>query len=178
MHPDIPQLIKAMEKRESSEAEVLINSISREHWKEYLASTRISDLRRLYDYLAKAEGRKPRGHQFSCMAPLLNVKGERVMNPGDKCELLADYFQEKLTERTNKGLRKGARKGKNQPPGEYREVCNQEHELFREVEVRKAVYAQAGEKATGPDKIPSEVYRNMPVTVSYLCELYLYLSGL
>ena len=68
-HPDIPQLIKAMEDGSYEEAEHLTRNINREHWKEFLASTTTSDISGMYDYLAKAEGRKPKNYRYACAAP-------------------------------------------------------------------------------------------------------------
>ena len=43
-HPDIPQLRKAMETDGYAEAENLITQINREHWRDFLANARLSDI--------------------------------------------------------------------------------------------------------------------------------------
>ena len=132
-HPDIPQLIKAIDAGEYEEAEHLTRSINREHWKEYLASAKISDISGMYDYLAKAEGRKPQSYRFACTAPLTNSQGDKVIKAEDKCDLLADYFQDKLTEKalpkdkTKNNLRSRSQSPKSQKDMNKHSLCSIYH---------------------------------------------------
>ena len=128
---------------DSAVAVTLTKNVSRGHWKDFLASTRISNIGGIYDYLAKAEGRKTKTYKFACTAPRLTTKGEKIIGPAEKCGLLADFFQNKLadasghqrTVATGSGL---ATKQHHLQQG-YREALETPHIPFRLVEVRKAI---------------------------------------
>ena len=52
----------------------------------------------LFTYLAQEEGRKPRAIQFSCAEPLQDAKGTIRFLGREKCTLLADYFEARLSD--------------------------------------------------------------------------------
>ena len=96
-HPDMPQLVSATADRDTEVMDALTRKISRDHWKEFLSKTKISEIIEVFTYLAKAEGRKSKGFRFSCAAPLHTPEGGKSITTRDKCNVLADYFHAKLT---------------------------------------------------------------------------------
>ena len=118
-------------------------------------------------------GRMDGMHRPSCIAPL-KVNGKYITDAQEKAEVLAIHFAGKLADRgeittTTKenGVRIGIRtkfKGgriKLDPP-------------ITEKEVYLAVQDIPGSKATGPDKLPAEVYKNLLGLHRIMAKIYTY----
>ena len=71
---------------------------------------RVSDTRQLFRYIERRDGRQPLNATNACSAPLVS-QSRKIYDTQEKCELLADSFEAKLTSPENKGPHKGGRKG-------------------------------------------------------------------
>ena len=73
----------------------LLRRIKTDGWRGFLAEVRPTELGKIYKYIQKADGRKPRTYTYPCAAPLR--KGEELYTTGQaKCDLLGQYFEERL----------------------------------------------------------------------------------
>ena len=153
-----------------------------------MAGIRVSDAKAFFSYLARADGRVPNARNFSRNAPHRDAQGIRRFNATEKCELLADHFEEKLNppgyrgatrisekelpnkkdrkvkgniDRLGGSVRKSSKSGKAVPEG-YRGLVQGTFEEIRAVEVTKAISILSVGKAAGPDGVPAEIYKEMP----------------
>ena len=116
------------------------------------------------------EGRKPRSGTYPCKNPLLDPEGVRRFRAQEKCDLLANFFAERLNERSDKEpgpvtSRKGGSAG-------HRTPMRGRVEPVREVEVRKAIGGLAGKKAAGLDGLAAEVFQKTPCLIRHLTQLF------
>ena len=122
-HPDLPQLLKAEQEGNKQALKQLYQTIIREDWRDHLGRLSASDTSALFSFLAREDGRRPRGMSYSCASPLQDAEGNRRFTEREKCELLADSFELKLTDpmRGGKGRKKG---GKKQNKGQSKNIRN------------------------------------------------------
>ena len=177
-----------------NEEESVMNKIIREDWRSYLAKTKPNNITGIYKYIRKRDGREPRTYTHQCSAPL-QENGRTYTDPKEKCELLATFFHQKLTDpnipqallnRASGNIRgkvkkKNLQRDKTLASLEYRTppttTTNIASEIledfapFREIETKKAVAELAGNKATGPDGIPGDLYKRLPAIIPLLTNL-------
>ena len=94
------KLIKGQHYKECGEIQ---REIARDNWRNFLGSAKIADLKEIYLYLARAEGRKPTGYKPSCLDPLQDEEGNLLFHPKAKADRLGRFFEEKLTQKDDKG---------------------------------------------------------------------------
>ena len=74
----------------------MIEQISGDSRADFLKKARISDTARLLKYIEKRDRGRPRRFGFSCASPIENKEGILRYGGPEKCELLANRFQERL----------------------------------------------------------------------------------
>ena len=94
--PDYPVLINAILNQDLPLARVTMHKMSRDGWPEYLGNVSPLDTRAMFRYLAKEDGRRPRGAPYACKSPLTDKEGVLRFTSKEKCHILADHFEEKL----------------------------------------------------------------------------------
>ena len=102
----------------------------------------------------------------------LRVGDRLVVNRGEKVEIIAKYFAEKLAAPGNAAEREWARRPRECPLPPFRE---QLPGTFREVtmlEVARGVLELALRRAPGPDGMPAALFRQMPALVSAIAPFY------
>ena len=146
-------------------------AINRDSWRLVLTTVKARDLRQVFQYSAKADGRKPMSYCPSCVDPLWDEKENCwCFKPKDKANLLERAFEDKMTQ---------YRKGKRAPRQKiYLEIRSRFPEgrmelepRISEQEVRAAIKDLPRKKAAGPDMVPNEAYRNCPAVVASITEL-------
>ena len=75
----------------------LKNEISRNGWQKFLANTRPSNTASIYNYIAKADGRKAEIFKFACSDHLPGAEGNLEYREEPQCGLLADHFESRLS---------------------------------------------------------------------------------
>ena len=140
--------------------------MTRDGWRRYLEETRSTDASAFFQGLARIEGRKPRSGTYPCKAPLLDPEGGRHFRAQEKCDLLANFFAERLNAKPDGGTVPTA--SKTRRGGGYRTPTRGTAEPVREVEVRKAIGGLAGKKAAGMDGIAADVFQTMPCLIRHL----------
>ena len=189
-HPDYPALIRAVQQADTPLATQIMDRMSRDGWRDYLANTHPSNVSAFFRFLAKEDGRQSRQKLFSCMAPLKDLQGVRHFTLSQKCKLMADFLQNKLApknekssqlgvDRESEGLRDGKlakkkRVSKKLPPklGLRRKGIPTTFDKFSLMEVHKAVHGMSKRKAAGPDGFVIEVYQNLPGILAPLRQLF------
>ena len=96
-HHLLPELKRCHDCKDNAAEELLMSKILREDWRSYLAKIRPNNITGIYKYIRKKDGRENHTFVHQCAAPLLR-DAEVVTDPKEKCELLASYFHDKLTE--------------------------------------------------------------------------------
>ena len=148
----------------------IINEIGRSDWKEFLSTTSTNDMRRIFHYFAKKDGRSQPFYRPACLDPLL-VEGNIVVHPQQKAEALARFFAKKMS-------------------AEGKEMRSTDNEVRRNIRMRYAggrwplepkvtrdeVLLAAKDmsltKAPGPDKMPAEFYYHLPALLEVLPDMY------
>ena len=92
IHPDIRQLVADAQQGDHKVIDHLTESICRDHWQEFVASSKLTDISAANKIVAQLEGRKPRGDSFACASHPMSPRGWKIIAPEDKCEMLADYI--------------------------------------------------------------------------------------
>ena len=100
-HPDYPALIRAVQQADAPLTTQIMDRMSLDGWRDYLASTHPSNTSAFFRFLAKEDGRQFRQKLYSCMAPLKDSQGIRHFTMPQKCELMADHLQNKLASKQN-----------------------------------------------------------------------------
>ena len=159
--------------REQKEDRIWIkiqNKILRAEWREFLATVRMGDLRRIFQYFARKDGRTEPSYRPSCLDPLC-VDGRIIVRAQEKAEALACHFATKLStggpitkqseNLVRRKIREGFRVGRWQllPP-------------ITEQEIMLAAREMSKGKAAGPDGVPAEVYQHLSGLHGPLAELY------
>ena len=144
--------------------------MTRDDWRRYLEETRSTDASALFLGLARMEGRKPRSGTYPCKDPRLDPERVRRFRAQEKCDLLANFFAERLNARSDR--EPGRAPSKKGGSAGYRTPMRGKVEPVREVEVRKAISGLAGKKAAGLDGIAAEVFQKMPFLIRHLTRLF------
>ena len=97
--PDVLQLMRGQQMSDCEVMQRFAKNITRDHWREFSRPAKISDSRDVFKYLAKSDGRQPRGFKFARAATKPDETRNKVIAPRANCRLLADYFQRKLADR-------------------------------------------------------------------------------
>ena len=84
-----------------------------------------------------------------------------VFHPKEKAELLADFFEDKLTARQN-GAKMMAKDIRKQIANSTRKGHMELETAITKEEVALAAKDLPGKKATGPDRMPAEFYKHCP----------------
>ena len=79
-HPKIQEYKTMLLKGEYNKSTQIQNEILRENWRAFLASSRVNDLRQVFKFFAKTEGRTSIGYRPSCLDPLIN-EGKMIFKP-------------------------------------------------------------------------------------------------
>ena len=87
----------------SSFIEAKLNTFEiRENWRKFLESSRVNDLKQVYQYFSRTEGRTAASYRPTCLDPLWD--GNKLcLQPQEKAELLGEHFSQKM--RTQKAER-------------------------------------------------------------------------
>ena len=91
-----PQYVKARGEHREGDRIRLLNEMCRSDWRDFFSSASVRDLRRIFQYFARKEGRA----QTYFRPPRLDslsVKGNWIVRPQQKAEALARHFAEKLS---------------------------------------------------------------------------------
>ena len=169
-HPEYSLLISSIMAQDKVSATEVMQRMTRDDWRRYLEETRSTNTSAFFLGLARMEGRKPRSGAFPCKDPLLDPDGTRRFRAQEKCDLLANFFAERLSAQSDTKPGRPT-SGKNGGEG-YRPPMRGEVEKVREVEVRKAIGGLAGKKAAGLDGLVAEVFQNMPCLIRPLTRLF------
>ena len=196
-HHLITELRTQHQENNKGAGEIIMSRILREDWRGYLAAVQPSNITAIYKYVRKRDGREPCTFVHQCAAPLLS-KDDFITSPKGKYALLAEYFQEKLTEprqiasceirdtRVPRGKKKCAKprerafrgntSTQDNPPAEEgaerrSSQNNKAFKPFREVEITKAVAELSGNKAAGPDNLPTDLFKHLPAITPLLTDL-------
>ena len=94
-----------------------------------------------------------------------------IFDSREKVELLADHFQDKLTE-CRLGKRATAQQVRGEVGGEATKGVLQLDPPITTEEVGLAAKDLPGKKAVGPDEIPAEIYKHCPEIHGMLAELF------
>ena len=94
-HPEAHHLLHAKNTGNQTEFNRLVRCIKRDSWHEYLARIRPATATQIFKFIEKNDGRRPRAHRYPCSGPLTH-EGETVTKCQAKCDLLGDYFQQRL----------------------------------------------------------------------------------
>ena len=161
--PDYPLLMKAVMDKDRQMANEIMNRMVRGDWRSFLSTGRPSDTSAFVLYLARTEGRRPRRRTYPCRAPLMDSQGKRRPTGQAKCNVLADFFAERLkgTERQNPSLSK-AEAARRETAQWRRLLQTDEFTPIIEVEVKKAVAAMAKKEAAGADGLAAELFQHLP----------------
>ena len=191
-HPLLIELRIAHHSGRHAAEQRLLSRIRADSWKHFLGKTKPADTTKIYKMIQKQDGRRPRAFVFPCAAPLR--RDDRVyISTREKCEVLADYYQNRFG--TAPGLRRGTQlvtpRGweRRQDGGRLdlpvdgagsgslgvvnivREIPLRDFEPFSRLEILKAVRSLATAKSPGPDKVPAEVYRELPSMIPAITAL-------
>ena len=144
--------------------------MARDNWGSFLEPSKICDLRGVFQYFAKAEGRGALGGRASCLDPILEG-GRRLFRPQEKAEALGRFFADKMAASDEGGkitpeeLRDRVSRLTPKGPMELSPAINQR-------EIRLAVRDIPKNKAAGPDLFPAEMYVHCPSMHRGLAELF------
>ena len=69
-HERIKEYADMLKEQKYKECGEIQREIARDDWRSFLGSAKVSDLKEVYLYLERAEGRKPTGYKPSCLGPL------------------------------------------------------------------------------------------------------------
>ena len=166
-HPKIKQLQRARHTVDHGAFMGLAKKIKSDGRSAFLNKTRTSDMTKLSHTLATMDGHKRRGTSFSRPAPL-EQDGELFATGEAKCGLLADYFQKKL----NGPLAQEELKSILEEIEISFDKSQQNWAPVEIVEVVKATNSLSPQKAPGPDKIPVDVYLQLPALLPLMSELF------
>ena len=130
---------------------------------------RVSKLTKLFQCIARRDGRKPQKGIRSCESPLIK-DGNYHYGGAAKCEVLATHFAERLAapeeikETQDSCWETMDLIFRRRPPGSLTPVTT--------LEARKAIDAMAMKRAPGPDGTSAEVNKNLPALQKPLAELF------
>ena len=170
-HPEMPELLTALEEKNARESERRMNRIGADGWKKYLQSVRKDDTRAFFAYLAKAEGRKQQGFVPTDASPMLDEEGKLVLTPQERVALITRTFRKRFAApaMTNPHLSK--KDPNNVPLPPYRNMKMGSFQPIREQEMILAIEHLSTGKAPGPDGFPVEMYKHLKALRPYLLAL-------
>ena len=170
-HKDMKKLEAARKEGDKETFFSLLHDIAGEGWRTFLSKMRVSDLTQLFRYIEKRDGRQPLNFKNACSAPL-ESGNRKIYGSQAKCALLADYFEERFKA----------------PPVDARTEEGAQERIFQQkwdrwqpteripgvtpLEVLKAARGMEGNKATGPDNLPVEIFQKMSSLLPIVSELF------
>ena len=96
-HKLLGQLLTARVKGQKEKFATLLRRIKSDSWKGFLAKIQPAEISKIYKFMQKADGRKPKVFRYQCSHPL--VKDGQVYSTGQaRCDLLGEYFESRLNE--------------------------------------------------------------------------------
>ena len=144
--------------------------VTRENWRRFLETSKIYDLRGVYQFFARMGGRGIMGSQPSCLDPLQDGD-QLVFKPEDKAKLPGAFFKAKMA---------ATEEGNTAPLPEIqartgwltqRGVLKLENKISVQ-EIRLATEDIPKNKAVGPDMFQAEVYVWCPAMHRSIAALY------
>ena len=75
--------------------------VRRDRWKEFLSNTNAKDLKKIYQFFARADGRVATSHRPACLDPL-EVEGCLHFRPEEEADVLGTFFEEKTAATSGK----------------------------------------------------------------------------
>ena len=172
-HPEYPLLMKAVMDKDRPLANEIMSHMARDGWRSYLSAVRPSDTSAFFLYPARTEGRKPRRTSYPCRAPLLDAQGRRHFAGQAKCNVLADFFAERLRGTEQHGASLTKAEASRRESAQWRRLQQtDEFAPFLEAEVKKAIAVMAKKKATGADGLAAELFHYMPCLLQPTVRLF------
>ena len=131
---------------------------------------RVSDTRQLFRYVERRDRRQPLNNTHACSPPLV-CGGKKIYGTQEKCELIAEYFEERFR------APPCASKGGEEKQRIFLQTWNRWQTTktipaVGELEVLKAAGGLEGNKAAGPDELPIEVFQHMPSALGMVSKLF------
>ena len=159
-HEKIAEYEKFLAAGEFKKCSDIQKEVSRDNWRSFLASSKVHDLRSVFHYFAKIEGRGSTGGKPSCLDPLIE-NGETAFHPQEKAEMLGRFFESKMA-----AIQHGVRV----PVEELRQEVSRLTPggklkltpAIQEREIRLAVKDIPRNRAAGPALFPAEMYIRCP----------------
>ena len=112
-HEKIPECMTAKKEGNLQKCSELQREIRRDGWRNFLDNTQAKDLRKIFQFFARADGRKPLGYIPARQDPLWGEENKKwCLRPKDKANLLGGFFKKKMTRKILGGELK-AKKSKN-----------------------------------------------------------------
>ena len=111
----------------------------------------------------------PQSFRLACVAPMLTGAGKRVCSRKDKCDILANFFENRLKDQLlqSAGVRGPmTREGRRGPPPD-------DFSLFQPFEIRKSLLRLVTKKAAAPDGLSAELFRFLPSPNAPLCVFFI-----
>ena len=92
-HAEMAEYMEANKKRDLIMRCAIQKAVNRENWEHFLTTTQVQDLRQIFQYLARADGRKQQSYRPTCVYPLWGEIDNRWgCNPREKARLLGKVF--------------------------------------------------------------------------------------
>ena len=138
-----------------------------------------NDMRALFNYLAKAEGRKKVGFVPADATPMINNEGHLVLSIGERVQLITDTFYKRFSAPAEINPTINRHDPNDVPLAPFRERIVDDFHPVQMVEVVEAVKSLTGNRAPGPDGITATPLHHLPALYPYLQALYnaIYLTG-
>ena len=167
-HPRLNHLRMAEKTGDKVTFSRLVKEISGDAWSAFLNKTRVSNLSKMFQFIARRDGRVPPRGTFCCAAPL-SKNGNYYYGGAAKCEVLATHFADRLSAPPD-GPRCASIKC--YMDAIQRAAPKEAYPPITTLEVRKAINSLSPHKAPGPDTIPAEVFKNLPALQGPLAQLF------
>ena len=146
-------LLTALELRDEEKVDRYICTIQRDGWKAFLRKVHKNDMRAIFKYLAKAEGRKRWGFIPEDASPLLNEHGQLIVSINERTRLITDTSRKRFTAPAEINPALTRHNPNHVPLAPFREQITGEFQPIQLVEIIKAVQSLSGNRAPGPDGI-------------------------